>query len=58
LKTLLGCEVELSQGTKNTDLYRLAAKFTFSEDMYFDECLSQFTNTFLKYYQFIKDKVR
>ncbi|MEH7082783.1 hypothetical protein V7139_08615 [Neobacillus drentensis] len=57
LKTLLGCEVELSQGSKNTDLYRLAAKLTFTEDMSFDECLSQFTNTFVKYYQFLKDKV-
>ncbi|MGG1417539.1 hypothetical protein ABE220_01425 [Bacillus subtilis] len=58
LKTLLGCEVELSQGSKNTDLYRLAAKFAFSTDMPLNQCLSLYTSTFVKFYQFLKDKVR
>lgn len=58
LEDLLGCEIELSQGSKNTDLYRLAAKLNFSEDLTFEECLSQYTNTFVKYYRFLKDKVQ
>lgn len=58
LETMLGCEIELSQGSKNTDLYRLAAKFIFSEDQSYEECLKKYTDTFVKYYKFIKEKVK
>ncbi|WP_203361572.1 hypothetical protein [Bacillus sp. REN10] len=58
LKTLLGCEIELSQGSKNTDLYRLAAKFNFVEKQDIEECLKQYTETFVKFYQFIKEKAQ
>lgn len=58
LETMLGCEIELSQGSKNTDLYRLAAKFAFSEDQSYEECLKKYTDTFVKYYNFIKEKVK
>lgn len=58
LKALLGCDVELLRGSKNTDWYRFVAKLTFSDDQSLDDCLSQYTDTFVKYYQFIKVKVR
>ncbi|PAK42645.1 endonuclease NucS domain-containing protein [Peribacillus simplex] len=58
LRVLLGCEVELIRGSRNTDLYKLVAKLTFSEHQSFDECVSQYTNTFVKYQQFLKAKVR
>ncbi|MGM7634472.1 hypothetical protein [Bacillus sp. Hm123] len=58
LQTLLRCEIELSQGSKNTDLYRLAAKFTFSEKQAIEECLKQYNETFVKFYQFIKEKAQ
>ncbi|UAT32233.1 hypothetical protein K7T73_08505 [Bacillus badius] len=58
LKMLLGCEIELSQGSKNTDLYRLAAKFKFAEKQDIEECLKQYTETFVKFYQFIKEKAQ
>lgn len=56
LKILLGCEVELSQGSKNSDLYRLAAKFQFTEDQSYEDCLNQYQEMFVKFYKFIKEK--
>ncbi|MFE4129492.1 hypothetical protein [Peribacillus sp. YIM B13482] len=58
LRVLLGCEVELIRGSRNTDLYKLVAKLNFFEHQSFDECVSQYTNTFVKYQQFLKAKVR
>ncbi len=56
LAKLLGYEIELSQGSKNTDLYRLAVKFKFKPDQDVEDRLRQYTETFIKFYQFIKEK--
>jgi len=58
LKELLGCEVELMRGARNTELYKLVVKMSFTESQSFDESIIQFTNTFVKYQQFLKNKVR
>jgi hypothetical protein len=58
LKELLGCEIELLRGSKNAELYRLVAKPTFTDEQSLEDYLNQYTNTFVKYYQFLKDKVQ
>ncbi|NRG27407.1 DUF91 domain-containing protein [Bacillus circulans] len=58
LKVLLGCDIELSQGSKNTNLYRLAAKFNFDKEKTIDECLAEYNETFVKFYTFLKKKAR
>jgi hypothetical protein len=57
LRTSLGCEVELTKGSKNEEWYRLIANLPFNENQSMDESISQYTNTFVTYYQFIKDNV-
>ncbi|MED1585558.1 endonuclease NucS [Bacillus pacificus] len=58
LANLLGCHVELIRGTKNIELYKLVVKIKFDENQSFEECVSQYTNTFVKYKQFLEDAVR
>lgn len=53
LEKLLGHPVQLMQGSKNTDVYRLVVTFEFDEDASFEECLEKYTSTFEKYYTFI-----
>lgn len=58
LRKTLNCEVELTIGSKNTDWYRLIAKVNFTENQTFEDRLKQYTDTFVQYYQFIKEKLR
>jgi hypothetical protein len=57
LKEQLGCDVELLQGSKNMDLFRLIVKIKFKSNQSFEDCVSQYTNTFVKYKQFLKETV-
>lgn len=58
LKDLLGCHVELIRGVKNTELYKLVVKITFSQHQSLEDCINQYTNTFVKYKQFLQEVVR
>jgi hypothetical protein len=57
LTNLLGCHVELIRGIKNIELYKLVVKIKFDENQSFEECVSQYTNTFVKYKQFLEDAI-
>ncbi|CAM4409709.1 MmcB family DNA repair protein [Bacillus manliponensis] len=57
LQNLLGYEVELIRGTKNIDLYKLVVKITFEENQLFEERVNQYTNTFVKYKEFLEGVV-
>ncbi|MFY2158278.1 hypothetical protein ACOSZF_22040 [Cytobacillus firmus] len=58
LTEVLGYQVELLQGSRNTELYKLVVKITFKENQSFEECIGQYTNTFVKYKQFLEEAVR
>jgi len=57
LKDVLGCHVELIRGVKNTELYKLVAKIMFNEKQSFEDCINQYTNTFVKFKQFLEESV-
>ena len=58
LANMLGYEVELIRGVKNTDLYKLVVKLTFSENQSLEDSINQYTDTFIKYKQFLEQAVR
>ena len=55
---MLGCHVEFIRGGKVRVLYKLVVEITFNENQSFEDCISQYTNTFVKFKQFIEDAVR
>jgi len=58
LKDVLGCHVEFIRGGKVRVLYKLVVEIMFNENQSFEDCISQYTNTFVKFKQFLEDAVR
>lgn len=54
----LGCQVELIQGVKNHNLYKLVAKITFEESDTLEEMLNKYTSIFIKYKEYIEGFVK
>ncbi|MDM5336399.1 endonuclease NucS [Fictibacillus enclensis] len=57
LRNLLGHEVELTRGTRNTELFKLIVKVNFNQDQSIDSCVEQFTTAFVRYKKFLEQIV-
>ncbi|MFC4321311.1 PDDEXK family nuclease [Litchfieldia salsa] len=53
----IGIEVELLRGVKNTELYKLNVKLTYNDNQSFEERISQYNNTFLKFKNYLEKQV-
>ncbi|MFK4167302.1 hypothetical protein ACI2LM_13740 [Paenibacillus lautus] len=58
LRELLRCEVELVQGVKNLELYKLVVKLKFNDTQTFDERISHYNETFVKLKRFLENAVQ
>jgi hypothetical protein len=58
LEDMLRCEVELIRGVKNIELFKLNVKIQFDKDQTLEECVNQFTTTFVKYKKFLEEAVK
>lgn len=54
LEQLLESPIEINQGTKNKDLFRLIVKLQYDVNQPLEERVQHYTNVFIKYYDFIK----
>ena len=54
LKQTLGVPIELREGTRNRDWLRLVADIKLDKELLLEERVEQYTNIFIKYYEFLK----